>query len=310
MEFTIATWVFVTVFCGITFLSVMEDRAKLSTMVRFRRYIPMGIAAPERRRIERTFQQRIMAPIIESMQAMVNTRISDSFQNNLRMKMLNAGYPPRVTPVEFLVKSGIQVLVIALAAVGIQVYLEIDPIRIALHTALVLAAASLLMGLLLREKGGVRKTAIERELPELLDYIQVAVEAGLSIDSAIERIVAEQSKSIMGYEFKIYLHDMKMGLTRTVALQQMTQRTASQYVKNFTDGVTQAVKTGMPLANILHIIRKDIYDDIRNRAEKRAYRAPVVMMIPMVLFIFPTIFIITLAPAVLKLMSEMKTMGF
>jgi tight adherence protein C len=138
----------------------------------------------------------------------------------------------------------------------------------------------------------------------------VGVGAGLSIDNTIDRIVNEPSKQIMAYEFKIYLHEIKMGLTRADALHQLYYRTQSKSVKSFADGILQSVKTGMALGSVLQIIRRDIYESIRNEAEKRAMKAPVVMMFPLVFFIFPTVFIIVVGPTLLILVGEMKKMSF
>lgn len=309
MEFTVASWVFVIVFTGITLISVFDDRQKGNVLVRFQRYIAIRLSRSEGRQIDRTFQQRVIDPMIGRLNVLVNTRISESAHRKLAMKLLNAGYPLKATPAEFLVKNAITVVVLTLATIGILIYMKKETAQIVSYSFMALAIFPLFISLLFKESIQKRITALERELPELLDYIQVAVEAGLSIDSSIERIVAEQSKGIMAYEFKIYLHDVKMGLTRSEALHQLHSRTDSRYVKNFTDGVTQAVKTGMPIGDILKIIRKDIYEDIRGRAEKRAYKAPVLMMIPMAVFILPTVFIITCMPAVLKMVTEFSKMG-
>ncbi|MBI4179739.1 type II secretion system F family protein [bacterium] len=309
MEVTVATWVFVSVFAAITIVSVMEDRQKLTALERFRRYVPLDIAAPERRQIDRTFQQRIIDPMVERLQKLVNTRLSESFQDKLQMRLLNAGYPLRTTPVEYLVKAAIGVGVFTLVVVGCLLAFKREPAQVVSFSLLAFLGSGLLSSALLRDKANARRVLIEREMPELLDYIQVAVEAGLSIDSAIERIVSERPSSILAYEFRIYLNDVKMGLTRSEALAHLAARTNSKYVKSFTDGISQAVKTGMPMGSILAIIRKDVYDDIRSNAEKRAYKAPILMMIPMAILIFPTVFIITLAPAILKLMAEVGNMG-
>lgn len=308
MEITVATWVFLTAFLGITIMSILDERQKGTQIARFKRYIALQLEPQQRRRIDRTFEQRIIQPIIEKLRAILNIRISESLHQSIRMRLLNAGYPLRLTPEEFLINSVIKVGVTVVAVAGVLIFLEFDPAGIILISTVTTLLLIVFLRLGLLSRIGKRKTAIERELPELLDYCQVAVEAGLSIDSALERIVNEESGNIMAYEFKIYLHDVKMGLPRTEALHQLFLRTQVGYVKNFTDGIIQSVKTGITLGNILQIIRRDIYDDIRSRAEKRAYKAPVLMMIPMVLFIFPTVFVITLGPAILRMMSDAAKM--
>ncbi len=307
MEFTIAAWIFIAVFSGVTIVSVVEERQKADIASRFSRYLSFH-EGPRKERINTTFQQRIIQPVLDKMQAVISTRISDTMNQKIRQRILNAGYPLRMTAEEFLIKN---ICVVLLATGGVAgccfLYFHLDAGRGLYMTFMGAFVFGVAAKYALEARITKRKAAIERELPEILDYLQVGVQAGLSIDNAIDRIVGESSnKQIMAYEFKIYLHDIKMGLPRAQALQQLYYRTQSKSVKNFSDGIIQSVKTGMALGDVLQVIRRDIYDAIRTEAEKRAVKAPVVMMIPLILFIFPTVFLITVGPTILIMIQEMK----
>lgn len=313
MEPTLATWVgvatalLVLFVIGITIASVMEERQKTTLLLRLSRYLsaPQG---PREARINTTFQQRIIQPVLDKLKAMISTRLSDTVGRQIRQKLLNAGYPIQMTPEEFLVKRGCVVVALTLVVGGLCVSRGIAAGQAVYATFMCALVLGVMTKYSLESRIKRRQAEIERELPEILDYLQVGVEAGLSVDNSLDRIVAEPSKAHMIYEFKLYLQDMKMGLQRAEALHQLYYRTQSKSVKNFADGIVQSVKTGMPLGDVLQIIRRDIYDAIRTEAEKRAIKAPVVMMIPLILFIFPTVFIVTVGPTVLIMIKELKKM--
>ena len=313
MEPTIATWIgvattlLVIFFIGITVVSVMEERQKTTMFLRISRYLSAQ-QGPQISRVNTTFQQRIIQPILEKLKTMISTRLSDTVNKQIRQKLLNAGYPIQMTPEEYLVKRVCFIAVLTMAAGGFCFSRGMAAGQAVYMTFMCFFVLGVLTKYSLESRIKNRQAEIERELPEILDYLQVGVEAGLSVDNSLDRIVAEPSKAHMVYEFKLYLQDMKMGLQRADALHQLYYRTQSKSVKNFADGIVQSVKTGMPLGDVLQIIRKDIYDAIRNDAEKRAIKAPVVMMIPLIMFIFPTVFIITVGPTVLIMIKELKKM--
>lgn len=313
MEPTITTWIgvgtalLVLFVIGITIISIQEERQKTNMFLRFSRYLSIQ-QGPRVSRINTTFQQRIIQPVLEKLKAMISTRLSDAVNRQIRQKLLNAGYPIQMTPEEFLIKRGILVVGATLVTGGLCFSRGVAAGQAIYATFMVALVFGVLAKYMLEARIKKRQAEIERELPEILDYLQVGVEAGLSVDNSLDRIVAEPSTAHMVYEFRLYLQDMKMGLQRVEALQQLYYRTQSKSVKNFSDGIIQSAKTGMPLGDVLQIIRKDIYDAIRTEAEKRAIKAPVVMMIPLIMFIFPTVFIITVGPTILIMIKELKKM--
>src|SRR3990167_4042534 len=179
MAFAAASWVFVIVFFGVTLLSVFEDRQSLNVLARFRRYMTLRMGPPDRPRFHRTFHQRMIRPVLDRVRALINTHISESLRRTIQMNLLNAGCALRVTPEEYLMNAAGRIAGLGAAAAAVQYSLGLAVERILFNSVLVAALGAALTVLLLDSKIRRRIFTIERELPELLDYIQVAVEAGL-----------------------------------------------------------------------------------------------------------------------------------
>lgn len=309
MELAIPALVFLSIFFAIVFLNAYGGWRHADLIRRLGRYVSLKVEPQRRERINTPFNQRIVRPIVERLQAMVNARISEALRQNLRMKLLNAGYTLQTKPEQYVIKTAAAILATVLAMAAVMYHQNVDATGICLAALVGVPILAGLSHLALTGKIRKRKSKIERELPELLDIAQIGVEAGMSIDSCLERIIREPSKNVMAYEFKIYLQDIKMGLPRAEALRQLYLRTDSKSVKHFADGIVQSLKTGSTLGNILQMIRRDIYEAIRGVAEKKANTTPVVMMIPLIVFIFPTVFIILLGPTLLVLWRELGKMG-
>ncbi|MBI4178089.1 type II secretion system F family protein [bacterium] len=309
MELAVSAGFFTAVSFACAVWGLSGSRFERDVIGRLGRYVSRPVESHRTRTVSAPFNRRIIQPILARLRALVHTRISETMRRKIRMKLLNAGYPLQISAEDYFVKKGALVAAAVLAVAAFQYDLGAD-VSLICVTAAVLAlafAGFLYFGVLMkiRKRTGI----IERELPELLDIAQVGVEAGLSIDHCLERIVQEPSGQTMAYELKIYLQEVKMGVPRAEALHHLHGRTDSKPVKYFTDGIIQSLESGGTMANILEMIRRDVYEHIRGAAEKKANKAPVVMMIPLVLFIFPTVFIITLGPTLLMILDDFGKIG-
>jgi tight adherence protein C len=150
--------------------------------------------------------------------------------------------------------------------------------------------------------GRRRKSAIRRALPGSLDMLALSVEAGLSLDGAFSQ-VAHRWRTPLSEEFRSVLLEFQMGRDRRQALQDMGQRTGLSDVIRFTTAVVQADLLGVPLAGVLFEQAADIRLRRKQRAEDLARKAPVKMLFPMVVLIFPALFVVILGPAVPRLLA-------
>ncbi len=149
-----------------------------------------------------------------------------------------------------------------------------------------------------------RHTQVIRDLPVYLDFITMAVEAGLNLTGALQQGVEKGPRGPLRNEFAIVLRDLRYGLTRAEALIRMADRLDVPDVSNFVNAMTQAEKMGSSMASTLRIQSEQRRNERFQRAEKMAMEAPVKLVFPLIVFIFPVTFIILGFPIVMKFMSE------
>ncbi|MCW8928694.1 MAG: type II secretion system F family protein [Gammaproteobacteria bacterium] len=149
-----------------------------------------------------------------------------------------------------------------------------------------------------------RHTQVIRDLPVYLDFITMAVEAGLNLSGALQQSVEKGPKGPLRNEFGIVLRDLRYGLTRTEALSRMAERLDVPDVSNFVNAMMQSEKMGSSMASTLRIQSEQRRNERFQRAEKMAMEAPVKLVFPLIVFIFPVTFIILGFPIVMKFMSE------
>lgn len=147
-----------------------------------------------------------------------------------------------------------------------------------------------------------KQAQIENTLPDTLDLLTVSVEAGLGFDAALLKVV-EKQKGALAEEFLKVLQEIKMGRPRRDALRDLSKRNPIEDLSNVIAALVQADQLGIPIAGVLRNQSKQIRQKHRQRAEEKAQKAPVKMMIPLVFFVFPSIFIIILGPAVIRMID-------
>lgn len=148
-----------------------------------------------------------------------------------------------------------------------------------------------------------RRVKMEKQLPDILDMISVNVEAGLGFEQAILHVINHFEGPLVD-EFNITYREMTMGRTRRLALMLLGERCDIEDVKSFAGAVIQAGEMGISLKNVLQTQAQAIRQSRRNKIEERAMKISVKMLIPMVLFIFPVIFIALMGPAVIRIIEE------
>jgi tight adherence protein C len=149
-----------------------------------------------------------------------------------------------------------------------------------------------------------RDRDIIRNLPVFLEYLTMCVDAGLNFLGALQQAVDKGPNGAMKNEFRIVLRDIRSGLPRAEALQRMEERVNLKDLTTFVRSVIQAEKMGSSLRNTLQIQAQQRLEERFQRAEKTAMQAPVKLIIPLIMFIFPLTFVILLFPIVVKFMGQ------
>jgi len=148
-----------------------------------------------------------------------------------------------------------------------------------------------------------RKDRMRAELPNVLDLLCVSVEAGLGFDQALVKL-NERMEGPLVDEFGLVLHEMRIGQSRSAALKNLSQRVEAAEVAQFARAIIQADQLGISLSRILRVQSQDMRLRRQLAAEEKAMKAPVKMLFPTVIFIFPSMFVVALGPAALNLMKS------
>jgi len=177
-----------------------------------------------------------------------------------------------------------------------------------------LAAMMGLLGLYLpymwlRRRVEDRQRRLRRALPDALDLMAIAVSAGLSLDSATLEVV-ERWDSELSHELHQVLTEMQLGASRRQALLNLVERTQLDELRLLVAAVLQAEELGGNLSETLRVQAEQLRIRRRQLAEEKARKAPVKMLLPLVGFIFPAMFVVLLAPAVLQFMTVMRGLGY
>ena len=154
---------------------------------------------------------------------------------------------------------------------------------------------------LLTVKGRSRRELIRSELPDALDLLAVSVEAGLAFDGAVTKLTEHMSGPLVD-EFALMLSEIRVGEQRSIALRKMAERVDAPELSNFVRAVIQADQLGISLGRILRVQATDTRLRRQAAAEEKAMKAPIKMLFPTVLLIFPAMFVVLLGPALLNIL--------
>jgi tight adherence protein C len=144
---------------------------------------------------------------------------------------------------------------------------------------------------------------VERALPDALDLMVICAEAGLALETTVERVANEigVASSAMATEFALCNSELRILSDRRTALMNMAERTGIEQIRRLAVTLTQALKLGTPLVQALRALSAEMRQDQLTRAEERAAKLPVLLTVPMIIFILPTLIIVTIGPAMIEL---------
>lgn len=223
----------------------------------------------------------------------------------IEVKLLQAGNPFGMTPVEFRLLQISLFLLMPILFIGYGMLLKFNVGGIVLLLILSIATASFLPHFYLKQKIKQRYKSAVRELPDVLDLLTVSLEAGLGFDSALSKLVSKK-QGVLADEFHRCLEEIRLGKTRREALSGVRDRLEVDEIKILISSIIQAEKLGIGMVQVLRIQSAEVRDQRKQRAEEEAMKAPIKMLFPLVLFIFPSIFIVLLGPAILQFIDTFK----
>ncbi len=246
--------------------------------------------------------QRLLLPMMQAPVQLMRRMMPTAFLERVEMRLVVAGEPMTLNAyLMFQVVSAATFLLLPLLIVmggGIG----LGPMGFLL-IAMFTAVGLLLPSMWLRQRVGQRQGLIIKTLPDSFDLITTCVEAGLGLDAALAR-VAEKVEGPFADELRRTLREIALGKMRRDALRELGDRTGVADLVTFVNAVIQAEQMGSSVGAVLRVQSAQMRVRRRQRAEEQAYKAPVKMIFPLVLCIFPTLFIVILGPAVITIMKD------
>lgn len=254
---------------------------------------------PDEVDLEVPFIERVLKPGIESLAHAVSSVLPASVLADIQTKLTMAGNPMRPnTYVTFWV-----VCAAAMTGFGLLLFIMLPPALMLQKVAfgLMFAALGFLFPRMwLSGKVKTRQKQVVKAMPDALDLITTCVEAGLGLDAALAR-VAEKSTGPLADELSRMLRDVAMGKLRRDALQEMADRIGVEELTSFITSIIQAEQLGVGIAQVLRVQSDQLRTKRRQRAEQQAHEAPIKMIFPLVLFIFPAFLVVILGPAMIRI---------
>lgn len=249
------------------------------------------------------FYDRIILPVLNSIGSFAQRFTPQATLESARRRIEMAGNPGRINPAFFLGSR----FVIALAF-GAVVFLVYAVSRRSWVQGLALTALFVVLGFVfpdmwLSSRVARRKKAIFRAMPDALDLLTICVGAGLGFDAAMSR-VSERWQNDLALEFGRVLQEVRLGKLRRDALREMAERLDVPEMTSFVAAVIQSEQLGVSMSKVLRVQSDQMRVRRRQMAEEEAQRAPIKIIFPIGLLIFPSLFIILLGPAIMILMRS------
>lgn len=267
-----------------------------------------GSYVPRQQLLDQPFVQRVVAPAV-ALLGSLGARLTPGAQVKLLSERLHqAGV---YAPIALQALLAMRLLGVVLAPLAWWLLTPINP-----GLALIVAAAIALFGIsgsgmILTRMIGQRREAIVTALPDALDLITSCVEAGISFDAALMRITSRDNDAgrELREELARYLSDVRMGRPRSDALRELSVRCGVQDLEGVVAALIQADQLGVGIGIVLRTQSIHLRTRRRQRAQEAALKAPIKMLFPLVFFIFPAMFVVTLGPAVLRVIDTFAKPG-
>ena len=251
--------------------------------------------------LQKPFSERVLKPGVETVGRLISSRTPEKSKQAMTIKLRLAGNPGGLTPEGFqAARYGAAIICFVLGLlVGLLLH---SPVGLAVGAAVGAGLGYFFPMLWLNGQAEGRRKQIQKSLPDAMDLLTIASEAGLGFDQAVATIT-DKFQNPLTDEFRVVLRETQLGRPRLEALDEMGKRCGVEDVNNFVQAVIQSEQMGVGIAKILRIQATELRRKRRQRASEQAAQASLKMMLPMVGCIFPTIWIILLGPAVLVVMK-------
>ncbi|NNF68942.1 MAG: type II secretion system F family protein [Acidimicrobiia bacterium] len=280
-----------TVYVG---MGVLRARATAS-----RRLISLQSRSEQ---LEAGFAERALAPVVEGLGGAVLRFTPQGWAARARQRIIFGGWSSFMDVNSW---AAIRILAIVAGVVGgIFAATQFEGIERLGILALIVAIGFFGPEAILTRAIDDRRSAVERDLPDIIDLLVISVEAGLGLEAALGRVVQVVPGNLSD-EFARMLQETRVGVSRHEAMRNLAERTDVDDLDSFILAMNQADTFGVSIGRMLRVQAEEIRVRRRQRAQERAFGAPVKMVFPLVLCIFPSLFVVLLGPAMIDIADQL-----
>lgn len=250
------------------------------------------------------FVERVIKPLSLSLEQGVNRFTPKQVSRMLGERINMAGKANQWSVNEFIIASLLGFSFMSGWMIFLMSESSYQVIQKIVFTLLFGVMGGLMPTLLLNITIKKRQAAIQAQLPEVLDLLCVSVQAGLSFDASLRKIIARMKGPFLD-ECRRMQEDIQMGMVRRTAMRNVAKRCQIQDVSLFMTSLIQAERLGTSMSKTLKNQADNIRERRRQHVKAEAMRAPVKIIFPLVIFIFPALFVVALIPSILAFMKNM-----
>jgi tight adherence protein C len=250
--------------------------------------------------LNKSLSDRLLMPVYRRLSNAVSQLIPRNHLESISVRLSHSGL--RISPQEFLTLQfcAMTIFPSLFAILLFRADYEVDEI---IAIFVLLASAGYLMPkYIVLSRINRRKDQIRRELPGMIDLLTVSMEAGLSFDMALSKIVSKSS-GLLSEHLGLAIGKIRRGIPRSQALKEMADKADVDELTNFIRTVLQAEKLGISIGNILRVQSAQMRETKKQWAREKGGKAAVKIIIPLVLFILPVLFVVLLGPLLLNAME-------
>lgn len=265
-------------------------------------------SAPEVEADDRTYMDEVPAglkliwPFILLVSVLVENIFSNAYFDSVEKKLHKTGVNFMLTAEQFVSLRFAAALICFLSS--LLMVLALKPEQYGAMIIFLVTLGGFFFPLVwLSDKRKRREQDVIRALPVYLDFTTMAVEAGLNLSGALQQAMNKGPEGPLRQEFSIIMRDLRAGVSRSEAFKRMAERLDMQDISSFVNAMVQAEKSGSGMATTLRIQSEQRRNERFQRAEKQAMEAPVKLVFPLMVFIFPVTFIIVGFPIAMKMLE-------
>jgi tight adherence protein C len=305
IAFIIPPLIFVAVIavCLAGYYTIRQSQTTLES--RLTSGLAMGIGEVMTQELSQPFHERVLLPLLRQLGSLMTKATPTSHVEDARQRLIKAGKRSSTAFWTFFAVKTVSTILLPVGFVGcmwlVAGRLVLDwPYAIAFLVLIYIGWR--LPDIWLDQTISSRKKGIVRKLPDALDLLTVCVEAGTALEAAFSAVVDKFGGPIRD-EFGLSMREINLGKRRREALQDMAKRADVPELSSFVVAVVRAGQTGISISDVLRTQSDAMRVRRRQHAQEQAQKAPVKMLFPLILGIFPALFVVILGPAVIQTMK-------